>query len=155
MDMLRNEVRQLNPEQYTETKALEHASQSRRIDTPQKLKRPAIRRGRCRRRGLADVGWSLILRLGKVIVFELMRQRLGEFDSLIARLTVARVGQGWATSEKFGDDAFLFARFDLVHLHDGIAHAGSLVGTHLVEQRIRRPLVERRDQNGCFSQCGR
>src|SRR5258705_6419326 len=30
MDMLRNEVRQLNPEQYTETKSLEHASQQAR-----------------------------------------------------------------------------------------------------------------------------
>ena len=30
MDMVRNEVRQLNPEQYTETKALEHASQQAR-----------------------------------------------------------------------------------------------------------------------------
>ena len=30
MDMLRNEVRQLNPEQYTETKALDHASQQAR-----------------------------------------------------------------------------------------------------------------------------
>src|SRR5438876_12163604 len=30
MDMLRNEVRTLNPEQYTETKALDHASQQAR-----------------------------------------------------------------------------------------------------------------------------